>query len=579
MSKKKLTPVKTMSSRPMVGPMRMDGWFSAMTGIGGMMSDKRQYASFQADFTNFIENAELWRGNDLGARIVETIPNEMTRQGWELSLEGEAGRIKDKMKDITAFAEDLDIVNVLWRALCYERAYGGAAILLGCNDLQEMAKPLDEDGIKSLNWIEVYEPVEMHALQWQNDPNLKHFGQPETFRFAPIAVGGSKVQGVEIHRSRMIIFSGIKVSRRLIGTLPGWGDAVLTRCRGVLRDFQTSWDATGILISEFAQAVLKIKGLAELIALGKDEELKNRIRAIELSRSVAHAVVIDADAEEFERKQTPVNGLAELLDKFGTRLAASADMPLTLLMGTSPGGMNATGESDIRGFYDRVKAMQVRKLKPAIERIYRIIMRVLDIEEPDSWGIKFHPLWQPTEAEMVNTRWIQTQMDEKNITNSVLESQEVRRARFGGAEYSYETPVDPDVIPPPKLPPATALPFGKKPTPPPTSASGDKGPAPNGASPDEDMPGGKQRMDEIIQDKDGYHVFSTDGKKHLGGPYATKALAEKRLAQVEYFKQDRTEFEREDGTTDWGGYYQHLISQPHVLPVSLPRVAKRKRAS
>jgi hypothetical protein len=34
----------------------------------------------------------------------------------------------------------------------------------------------------------------------------------------------------------------------------------------------------------------------------------------------------------------------------------------------------------------------------------------------------------------------------------------------------------------------------------------------------------------------GYKVTSKDGKKNLGGPYKSKAAAEKRLRQVEYFK-------------------------------------------
>ena len=34
----------------------------------------------------------------------------------------------------------------------------------------------------------------------------------------------------------------------------------------------------------------------------------------------------------------------------------------------------------------------------------------------------------------------------------------------------------------------------------------------------------------------GYKVVSENGKKNLGGPYKTKAEAEKRLKQVEYFK-------------------------------------------
>ena len=36
--------------------------------------------------------------------------------------------------------------------------------------------------------------------------------------------------------------------------------------------------------------------------------------------------------------------------------------------------------------------------------------------------------------------------------------------------------------------------------------------------------------------KGGYKVLSETGKKNLGGPYKTKAEAEKRLRQVEFFK-------------------------------------------
>jgi len=35
---------------------------------------------------------------------------------------------------------------------------------------------------------------------------------------------------------------------------------------------------------------------------------------------------------------------------------------------------------------------------------------------------------------------------------------------------------------------------------------------------------------------EGYKVVSEKGNKNLGGPYKTKAKAEKRLRQVEFFK-------------------------------------------
>ncbi len=40
----------------------------------------------------------------------------------------------------------------------------------------------------------------------------------------------------------------------------------------------------------------------------------------------------------------------------------------------------------------------------------------------------------------------------------------------------------------------------------------------------------------IVKRKDGYHVISESTGKNLGGPYKTRAEAEKRLRQVDYFK-------------------------------------------
>lgn len=40
----------------------------------------------------------------------------------------------------------------------------------------------------------------------------------------------------------------------------------------------------------------------------------------------------------------------------------------------------------------------------------------------------------------------------------------------------------------------------------------------------------------IVKRKDGYHVVSEGGTKNLGGPYKTRAEAEHRLRQVEFFK-------------------------------------------
>jgi phage-related protein (TIGR01555 family) len=237
----------------------------------------------------------------------------------------------------------------------------------------------------------------------------------------------------------------------------------------VLRDFHVSWSAAAQLLNDFSQAVFKIKGLADLIAQNDSAGLLTRMRAVDMSRSVARAIVIDADGEEFERKQTPINGLPELLELFLTRLAAAADMPRTLLSGDSPGGLNATGESDIRLFYDRVKSAQRTILAPAIKRISTLIMASMGVAEPEDWSIKFHPLWQTSEKEQAETRYIQAQCDEKYINTGVLSAEEVAVNRFGGDEWSGETVIDAkeraalDVAPEP--PPTVPVPGNGLPVP------------------------------------------------------------------------------------------------------------------
>ena len=46
-----------------------------------------------------------------------------------------------------------------------------------------------------------------------------------------------------------------------------------------------------------------------------------------------------------------------MLDRFLQSVSGAADIPGTRLLGQSPAGMNATGESDLRNYYDRLQAM------------------------------------------------------------------------------------------------------------------------------------------------------------------------------------------------------------------------------
>lgn len=461
--------------------VRFDAWQNALTGIGNALTDKRMSTTFDLEIILPEYAEQLWRGDDLAARIVETWPNEMLRQGYDVTVAEDdssetdesyvdaasrgdgaawvtrkrarmdAKKKGEKLQDlVTKKLEELGANEAFHKALCYRRAYGGGAILLGANDgVADLQLPLKEDAVSSIDFLTVLEPRELMPLYYYADPRAPKFGQVAIYQLQTIAPGApmpsEKNFGItlqRVHESRLIVFMGSRVTRRVTNeAVAGWGDNVFTRCNRVLSDFNVSWASAGILVHDFAQAIFKIKGLAEAMAMDKDDLLKIRMRAVELSRSTARAVLIDSE-EDFKREQTPVAGLPELLDRFMSRLAAAADMPLTLLMGQSPGGLNATGDSDVRFFYDRVSSAQERDLRPALERLIRLILISMGGDEPDQWGVEFRPLWQATEKEQADARFVQAQTDQIYIVNDVVSPDEIAKSRFGGDQYSFQTQID-----------------------------------------------------------------------------------------------------------------------------------------
>lgn len=445
------TPARASSPARAGGHLeRFDGWQSALTGLGMPGRDKRTASGFGVvEDVGWDMAADLWRGDDIAARVIEKIPAEEMRQGFEIQINGH-DHSKELSERITGVLEDVGLGPAIEEARCYERAYGGGAVLLGANDGGALSEPLDPRRVQSLDWVTVLEPRELVPRYYYANPQAPKFGQPAIYTLQPLSQGlaadgdlgaAAAPRDIEVHESRLLVFGGIRVSRRRLATMNlGWGDSILTRVYRVLLDFGMTWSAAAVLVQEFAQPIFKLKGLAELIAGDKDSVVQGRMQALAYSRSVVNTLLIDAE-EEFKREQTPVTGLPELLDKFSVRLAAAADMPLTLLMGQSPAGLNATGESDIRFFYDRVRAGQERRLRPAIERVCKILFRSIGAE-PESWSVRFPPLWQPSDKEQADTRFVQAQTDAVYLQNGVVSPEEIALSRFSTDEFSYATQID-----------------------------------------------------------------------------------------------------------------------------------------
>ena len=206
-----------------------------------------------------------------------------------------------------------------------------------------------------------------------------------------------------------------------------------------------TWDSVAHLMTDMSQAVFGMADLHDLIATGQMDLIEKRLEVVDLSRSVARAMLIDSEKESFERKPTPLTGVPDLLDRFMIRMSAAAGMPVTLLFGRSPAGMNATGESDTRAWYNRVEALQGNSLRPRLKRLFRWLLTEGGAREPDAWDVHFKPLWTPTAKESAEIRHLQAQTDAAYLKEGVVFAEEVALSRFTAQGWSEETElVDPE---------------------------------------------------------------------------------------------------------------------------------------
>lgn len=433
---------------------RADAWSNSVTGLG-TSRDKRVAAAFGLSVVPDLVARDLWRGNDVAARIIEVYPREALRAGFCVKVKSDdVEDSKELQEDVDARLEELGAQQVFLDALCYERAYGGCAIWPVLNDQQaDLAQPLNPERAVDIRALHLFEPRELKAKDWYDDPADPKiggkFGLPRTYRCQPSSPGGGVSGGTffDIHESRLIVFPGPRISRQqLPGAEPGWGDSVLTRVLHVIRDFEAAFDGASHLLTDMSQGVFSMSGLIQGLAQNPDG-IKDRMETMDMMRSVARAIVLDKETDEtFERVTTSLEGLPALLDRFMLRLAAAADMPATLLMGMSPAGFNATGESDRAFFYDRVDQLR-KRLRPKLEQLVRQVFLAPDGptsgQEPDVWCVEFPPLQQTTDKERAEIRKLVADTDAVYLDRAVLSPTEVR-SHFSGDEFSVDVQLDPD---------------------------------------------------------------------------------------------------------------------------------------
>jgi hypothetical protein len=104
--------------------------------------------------------------------------------------------------------------------------------------------------------------------------------------------------------------------------------------------------------------------------------------------------------------------------------------------------MNATGDSDIRLYYDTVSWFREHYLGPELDRLVKILAARLGLADPESWFVSWPSLWQRNPTEEAAHRKAVAEADAIMISNGVVTEDEVALTRFGRPGEFRDGPIE-----------------------------------------------------------------------------------------------------------------------------------------
>jgi len=420
-------------------PLARDGLENVISGLG-TSRDKRSYGTYTLPTSLDRMTLEaMYRTSWLSGRIVDAVADDMTREWITINADEADG---DARRTAIADAEKrLGVRDKIAEALKWSRLYGGAVVVLGLRDgiasAQAMQQPLEIESIRrgDLRFLAVLDRWRVAASpELITDLNDPDFGKPREYLIAE--------SGVRVHNSRVLRFNGVKLPYFAWVANARWDDSVLQRVFEKVRDADTVSGGIASMVFEANVDVVRFGGLAELLAQQDGEaKVRRRLTTALLSKSFTQALVLDAE-DGYEKKGNNFAGLSQIMQQIIIEVCGAADIPMTRLYGQSAKGLNATGDNDVRNYYDMIRAKQQAELRPQLERLYHVMAMSEFGAVPANFDFEFNSLWQVSDADRAAVELQRAQRDQIYVNLGAVPEHVVTAELLENDTYSNLTPAD-----------------------------------------------------------------------------------------------------------------------------------------
>lgn len=341
----------------------------------------------------------IYRGGWLGSIAVDLKADDMTRAGIEIN-----SQIPPEQIDLLHKAEiDLNFWGVANQTLKDSSLYGGAVMVM-LIDGQDMAAPLRIEEIPLLHGqLKGFLSLD----RWQVEPSLHDLvseygpdiGLP---RFYKVNSDAPALRGKNIHYTRVLRLAGqdLPYWQRVQENL--WGLSVFERIYDRMVGLDSATQGAAQLVYKSFLRTYKMKGQTDLLSQGGDQGIATVMKKMDMTRRYQNnegMTVIDSEDDITTQVNGSFAGIADVILQLVQQVSGTLQIPLVRMYGQSPAGLNSTGESDLRTYYDGCKQEQERKLKRPFDRMYRAMAQSNSIILPPDFNWVFKSLWQLDEGQ------------------------------------------------------------------------------------------------------------------------------------------------------------------------------------
>lgn len=340
------------------GKKLADGLENLVSGMGGM-DDKSSHNrwTFSNKNANYRELMNRYREDWVSQKVCEVVPQDMTRK-WR-HIDSEEGRKAD---------EEQGICELFKMGYQWARLYGTSFVLLDLKGTGKLDTPLRLDNLKKgcIKSMRIIDRSRMYAAgPVILDALSPSYGLPEFYTLA----GYSGM----IHHTRFLRFEGTELPLFEFQRNMWYSDSVLIPLLKTIDQFYTTAAAASNLAQEATIDVVSVAGLQSLLTNPEGEQaVLKRFKLMKLAKSIYNVLILD-DAEKYDTKSIALSGVKDLIWEYLKIVAAAVGIPATRFLSASPDGMNATGESDLVNYIDKLTGLQNSVFRPRLKVIDRIL--------------------------------------------------------------------------------------------------------------------------------------------------------------------------------------------------------------